>query len=190
MALSIAAVAVVAIVAGVVAIATSGDGRSAAASVAPDRSSAIEAGDPPPPVAHEPRAGSTLPPEALCEAACRSGCGLEGPDCARFCLEDPRTVRCLEEVGPNDCAAWSRCFLGASCSGEPPRGDASCGATYACERSCRDNIACSCSCLGRMAPVHSLAMTRLSMCALFMCANDAACVQSSCKAQLEACEAR
>jgi hypothetical protein len=41
-----------------------------------------------------------------------------------------------------------------------------------------------------MAPEHAPAMASLSMCALFMCANDAACVQARCKAPLAACEAR
>jgi hypothetical protein len=136
------------------------------------------------------RAAATGTPRELCEAACRSGCGLEGPDCARLCVADPRSVHCLEEVGTQSCEAWSRCVLGASCSGQPPRGDASCSDTFACERACRDNIACSCSCMGRMDPAHSLAMTRLSICALFMCADDAACVQARCKAPLAVCEAR
>jgi serine/threonine-protein kinase len=190
LAVAIAAVAVVAIVAGVIAIATSGSGRAAAvaaaaASVAPDRiSAATELAAAP----EAPRAEAARPPEALCEAACRSGCGLEGSDCARLCAADPRAVRCLETVGTSDCQAWSRCVLGASCSGEPPRGEVSCGDTLACERSCRDNISCSCSCLGRMSPSHALAMTRLSICALFMCAGDAGCMQSRCKEPLEACE--
>jgi eukaryotic-like serine/threonine-protein kinase len=197
-ALSIAAVAVVAIVAGAIAIATSGDGSAAAARVVQDRSSApaidrpIDAGlahalDPAPPAPH---AGAEGAPEVLCEAACRSGCGLEGPDCVRYCLADRRTSRCLEAAGASDCEAWSRCMIGSSCGGEVPHGDASCLDTFACERSCHDNIACSCSCLGRMKPAHALAMTRLSMCALFMCANDVACVQSRCEASLAACEAR
>ncbi len=217
LALSIAAVAVVAIVAGVIAIATSGHGRSAAAAVAPDRSSApasaaddpsidpsaspasptssssssspSSSGSPASPVPGH-RTGAASTPEALCEASCRSGCGVEGPDCARLCLADPRAVRCLETTGTNDCAAWSRCVLGASCNGAPPRGERSCEETRACEQSCRDNIACGCSCLEQMAPAHALAMARLSTCALFMCANDAACVQAQCKAPLTACEAR
>jgi hypothetical protein len=41
-----------------------------------------------------------------------------------------------------------------------------------------------------MAPAYALAMTRLSLCALFMCADDAGCMQSRCKAPLEACNAR
>jgi eukaryotic-like serine/threonine-protein kinase len=202
LALSIAAVAVVAIAAGVIAIATSGHGRSAAAAVAPDRSSAlaisaddpaassgdgsIEAASPAP--GH--RTGAASTPEALCEAACRSGCGVEGPDCARLCLADPRAIRCLETTGTNDCAAWSRCVVGASCNGAPPRGERSCQEARACEQACRDNIACGCSCMEQMAPAHALAMVRLSTCALFMCANDAACVRAQCKAPLTACEAR
>src|SRR5262249_40245016 len=153
-----------------VAIATSGDSGGAAAAVPPDRSSAsapraIEAGSA--------RAEPARTPEELCEAACRSGCGIEGPECARYCRADPRSVHCLQAVGTSSCDAWARCVLGASCSGEAPRGEASCGDTFACERSCHDNIACGCSCLGRMDSVHAVDMTRLSMCALFMCANDA-----------------
>jgi len=208
LALSIAAVAVVSIVVGVIAVATSGQGGSAAAAVAPDRRSerdapAIEPAAPHAtieraingslhapaavaPARREPAASGT--PAELCEAACSSGCGLEGPDCVRVCLADPRSVDCLETTGTRDCAAWSRCVLGASCS-EPPRGDATCGETYACERSCRDNVACGCSCLGRMAPAHELALTRLSTCALFVCANDPTCVRDRCRSPLAACDA-
>jgi hypothetical protein len=196
-ALSIAAVAVVAIVAGAIAFATSRDGNAAAAAAAQDRNSALLIDPIDTGLAHAiepalpaPHAGGTHAPEALCEAACRSGCGLEGPDCVRYCLADRRTSRCLEAAGTSDCEAWSRCMIGSSCSGELPHGDASCLDTFACERSCRDNIACSCSCLGRMEPAHAIAMTRLSMCALFMCANDVACVQSRCEAPLAACKAR
>jgi len=41
-----------------------------------------------------------------------------------------------------------------------------------------------------MAPAHALAMPRLSRCALFMCANDAACVQARCEALPAVCDAQ
>jgi len=141
--------------------------------------------------AHPRATPSSAPPRTpaeLCEAACRSGCGLEGPDCVRVCLADRRAVGCLRTTGTSDCAAWSRCILGVSCSGDPPHGDATCRETYACDLSCRDNIACSCSCLGRMAPEHALALTRLSTCALFVCANDPACMRDRCRSSRAVCD--
>jgi serine/threonine-protein kinase len=224
LALVIGAVAIVSIIVGVIAIATSGRAGYADAAVAPERRTDRDAPTPPPAALPTPIDPPTAPafappaaatsgssrahvssssaastastassasrsPTELCQAACASGCGLEGPDCVRICLATRDAAACLASTGTADCPAWSRCVLGASCSGTPPRGDASCRETYACERACRDNIACSCSCLGRMSPVHALALTRLSTCALFVCANESTCVRDRCRAERDTCDA-
>jgi len=189
--LGVAALAVVAIVAGVVIAVT---GRSSKPQVAAikDAAPVVE------PAPREPDAAVTTPSERSCEQRCRdlsTQCDTRLASCVKDC-ESQHTafVECYDksmnatETQVNACFDGVMCGFEKICGGKKPAGSASCADTLVCQGTCRD-LACLCACDAKLDPSHALVLAQFNACVSVHCATalNRECFVKHCGSQTHAC---
>lgn len=132
----------------------------------------------------EDRARTTAAPEPggdACEAGCRAmaSCQIATTTCVADCRRDPAIRRCTERARAERCRAAATCGFEVTC-GAVPAGAGSCATAMACQLRCAaGDLACGCRCVPALAPVHTLLLLKLDVCAI-NCAYDTACMRLHC----------
>ena len=115
-----------------------------------------------------------------CVASCAAaaGCRIAPTTCVEDCRQRPDLARCFA-LARTSCREAARCGFQATCDAVPA-GAGSCGAAMACQLGCpAGDLACGCRCVPALAPVHTLTLLQLDVCAI-NCAYAPACMRLRC----------